>query len=255
MKQLPCVKKAIKTLHFWESKRLRVIGFMRDQIKRGRQIYIVYPLIKESEKLDLKNLIDGYDAVVRDFPTPEYQVSVLHGRMKPEDKDIEMQRFVEGKTDIMVSTTVIEVGVDVSNASVMVIENAERFGLSQLHQLRGRVGRGAEKSYCILMSGNKLSAEGRKRLEIMVRTNDGFEISEADLQLRGPGDIQGTRQSGLLDFKIANLAKDGELIAKTRQLAEQILSKDPNLLAAENKLLKQQLNRILKEKTDFGRIS
>lgn len=253
--ELPPGRKAIKTLHFWESKRLRIVGFMREQIKQGRQIYIVYPLIKESEKLDLKNLIDGYDAIVRDFPTPKYQVSVLHGRMKPEDKDFEMHRFVEGKTDIMVSTTVIEVGVDVANASVMVIENAERFGLSQLHQLRGRVGRGAEQSYCILMSGNKLSAEGRKRLEIMVRTSDGFEISEADLQLRGPGDIQGTRQSGLLDFKIANLAKDGELIAQTRQLAEQILDKDPNLLAAENKLLKQQLNRILKEKTDFGRIS
>ncbi len=253
--EMPPGRKAIKTLHFWETKRLRVIGFIREQIKQGRQIYIVYPLIKESEKLDLKNLNDGFENIIRDFPLPEYQVSVLHGRMKPEDKDFEMKRFVEGKTDIMVSTTVIEVGVDVSNASVMIIENAERFGLSQLHQLRGRVGRGAEQSYCILMSGNKLSAEGRKRLEIMVKTNDGFEISEADLQLRGPGDIQGTKQSGLLDFKIANLAKDGELIAKTRRVAEHILSKDPKLSAVENKLLKQQLLKIQKEKTYFGRIS
>ena len=253
--EMPPGRKAIKTLHFWESKRLRITGFMREQIKQGRQVYIVYPLIKESEKLDLKNLMDGYESIVRDFPPPKYQVSVLHGRMKPEDKGFEMKRFVEGKTDIMVSTTVIEVGVDVSNASVMVIENAERFGLSQLHQLRGRVGRGAEQSYCILMSGNKLSAEGRKRLEIMVQTNDGFEISEADLQLRGPGDIQGVRQSGLLDFKIANLAKDGELIAKTRQVAEHILKKDPNLSATENKLLKQQLLKIQKGKPHFGRIS
>ena len=253
--EMPPGRKAIKTLHFWETKRLRVIGFIREQIKQGRQIYIVYPLIKESEKLDLKNLNDGFENIIRDFPLPEYQVSVLHGRMKPEDKDFEMKRFVEGKTDIMVSTTVIEVGVDVSNASVMIIENAERFGLSQLHQLRGRVGRGAEQSYCILMSGNKLSAEGRKRLEIMVKTNDGFEISEADLQLRGPGDIQGTKQSGLLDFKIANLAKDGELIAKTRRVAEHILSKDPKLSAVENKLMKQQLLKIQKEKTYFGRIS
>jgi ATP-dependent DNA helicase RecG len=253
--EMPPGRKAVKTLHFWESKRLRVMGFIREQIKQGRQIYIVYPLIKESEKLDLKNLKDGYDGIVRDFPPPQYQVSILHGRMKPEDKDYEMKRFAEGKTDIMVSTTVIEVGVDVANASVMIIENAERFGLSQLHQLRGRVGRGAEQSYCILMSGNKLSAEGRKRLEIMVQTNDGFEISEADLKLRGPGDIQGTRQSGLLDFKIANLARDGELIAKTRQVAEHILNKDPDLNAADNKVLKQQLRKIRKGKPHFGRIS
>ena len=253
--EMPPGRKAIKTLHFWESKRLRIIGFIREQIKLGRQIYIVYPLIKESEKLDLKNLNDGFENIIRDFPQPEYQVSILHGRMKAEDKDLEMRRFVEGKTDIMVSTTVIEVGVDVSNASVMIIENAERFGLSQLHQLRGRVGRGGEQSYCILMSGNKLSDEGRKRLEIMVRTNDGFEISEADLQLRGPGDLQGTKQSGLLDFKIANLAKDGELIAKTRKVAEHILSKDPDLSADENILLKQEILKIQKVKPYFGRIS
>ncbi|MCF6171556.1 MAG: ATP-dependent DNA helicase RecG [Bacteroidales bacterium] len=253
--EMPPGRKAVKTLHFWESKRLRVIGFMREQIKLGRQIYIVYPLIKESEKLDLKNLLDGYESIVRDFPPPDYQVSVLHGRMKSDDKDLEMKRFVDGTTDIMVSTTVIEVGVDVPNASVMIIENAERFGLSQLHQLRGRVGRGAEQSYCILMSGYKLSAEGRKRLEIMVQTNDGFEISEADLQLRGPGDIQGTKQSGMLDFKIANLAKDGELIAKTRKVAGHILDKDPHLATSENKLLKQQLLKISKGKQHYGRIS
>lgn len=253
--ELPPGRKAIKTAHYFESKRLRVTGFMREQIKAGKQIYVVYPLISESEKLDLKNLMDGFAHMQQDFPAPDYLVSVLHGRMKPEDKDYEMQRFVEGKTDIMVSTTVIEVGVDVPNASVMIIENAERFGLSQLHQLRGRVGRGADQSYCILMSGNKVSHEGRKRLETMVRTNDGFEIAEADLQLRGPGDIEGTRQSGLLDFKIANLAQDNELIALTRKLAENILVKDPDLDAAENKLLKLQLHKLRKGKVEWGKIS
>ncbi len=253
--ELPPGRKPIKTAHFFDSKRLKVTGFMRDQIKRGRQIYVVYPLINESEKLDLKNLMDGFEHIQRDFPLPEYQVSVLHGRMKTEDKDAEMKRFVDGKTDIMVSTTVIEVGVDIPNASVMVIENAERFGLSQLHQLRGRVGRGADQSYCVLMSGVKLSAEGRKRLEIMVRSNDGFEIAEADLKLRGPGDIEGTQQSGLLDFKIANLAKDGELIASTRQLAEHILEKDPNLEKPENTPLKQQVQLLQSENRQWGRIS
>ena len=227
--ELPPGRKAVKTAHYFDNKRLKVNGFIRSQIKAGRQVYIVYPLIRESEKLDLKNLMDGFEHIQRDFPMPEYQVSVLHGRMKADDKDYEMQRFIEGKTDIMVSTTVIEVGVDVPNASVMVIENAERFGLSQLHQLRGRVGRGADQSYCVLMSGHKLSAEGRKRLEIMVQSTDGFEIAEADLKLRGPGDIEGTRQSGMLDFKIANLAKDGDLIALTRQKAKTVLAADSNL--------------------------
>ncbi len=199
--------------------------------------------------------MDGYENIVREFPLPQYLVSVLHGRMKAEEKEYEMKRFVEGKTDIMVSTTVIEVGVDVPNASVMIIENAERFGLSQLHQLRGRVGRGAEQSYCILMSGDRLSNEGRKRLEIMVKSNDGFEISEADLQLRGPGDIRGTRQSGMLDFRIANLAKDGELIAATRRIAEEILATDPHLTHPGNSLLRQQLLRISKNKEHYGRIS
>jgi ATP-dependent DNA helicase RecG len=253
--ELPPGRKPVKTVHYFDSKRLRVNGFIREQVKQGRQVYIVYPLINESEKLDLKNLMEGFEHVQRDFPLPDYQVSVLHGRMKAEDKDYEMKRFVEGKTDIMVSTTVIEVGVDVPNASVMVIENAERFGLSQLHQLRGRVGRGADQSYCVLMSGNKLSADGRKRLEIMVKSSDGFEIAEADLKLRGPGDIEGTRQSGVLDFKIANLAKDGELIASTRKLAEHILEKDPPLGNPENARLKRQLALMKGGRMDWSRIS
>ncbi|MBC8320039.1 MAG: ATP-dependent DNA helicase RecG [Bacteroidetes bacterium] len=253
--ELPPGRKPVKTIHFFEKSRLRVLGFMREQIKQGRQIYIVYPLISESEKMDLKNLMDGYENMLHDFPMPEYQVSVLHGRMKTEDKEFEMQRFVEGKTDIMVSTTVIEVGVDVSNASVMIIENAERFGLSQLHQLRGRVGRGADQSYCILMSGNKVSNEGRKRLEIMVETTDGFKIAEADLNLRGPGDLQGTQQSGVLNFKIANLVHDTELISQTRNLADKILSHDPKLVSSENILLNRQIEQIKKGKQNWGRIS
>lgn len=253
--ELPPGRQQIKTVHYFENKRLRLIGFLREQIRQGRQIYIVYPLISESEKMDLKNLMDGFENIVRDFPMPDYHVSVLHGRMKTEDKEYEMKRFVEGKTNIMVSTTVIEVGVDVANASVMVIENAERFGLSQLHQLRGRVGRGADQSYCILMSGYKLSDEGRKRLEIMVSTTDGFEISEADLKLRGPGDLQGTRQSGMLNLKIANLAKDGELVVKTRKVAETILGQDENLTDPKNKLLYLQLKEIRKGKQLWEKIS
>lgn len=253
--ELPPGRKSVKTMHFFDKNRLRVIGFMRDQIKQGRQIYVVYPLISESEKVDLKNLMDGYANMLHDFPMPEYQVSVLHGKMKAADKDFEMQRFVEGKTDIMVSTTVIEVGVDVPNASVMIIENAERFGLSQLHQLRGRVGRGADQSYCLLMSSYKLSNEGRKRLEIMVETTDGFKIAEADLQLRGPGDLQGTQQSGVLDFKIVSLVHDTELITKTRDIAEKILINDPSLSSSENICLKIQLEQIKKGKKNWGRIS
>ncbi len=253
--EMPPGRKPVKTLHFFESKRLRVLGFIREQIKKGRQVYVVYPLIKESENFDLKNLMDGYENMLRDFPEPEYHVSVVHGQMKPEDKEFEMKRFVRGETHIMVSTTVIEVGVDVPNASVMVIENAERFGLSQLHQLRGRVGRGADQSWCILMSGNKLSNEGRKRLEIMVKTSDGFEIAEADLKLRGPGDIQGTRQSGMLDFRIANLAKDGDLIARTRQIATAVLQDDPGLQKEENRLLMSEMRERFKGKTLWSRIS
>jgi len=253
--ELPPGRKPIKTVHYFDSKRLYVMGFIRSQIKLGRQIYIVYPLISESENLDLKNLMEGFELIQRDFPLPEYQVSVLHGRMKPDEKDFEMQRFVEGKTDIMVSTTVIEVGVDVPNASVMVIENAERFGLSQLHQLRGRVGRGADQSYCILMTDYKLTAEGRKRMEIMVKSNDGFEIAEADLKLRGPGDMQGTQQSGVLDLRIANLAKDGELIALTRKVAEEILDTDEQLAEPRNVLLRTHLLQMRQQQRNWGRIS
>ncbi len=253
--ELPPGRKPIKTVHYFDSKRLLVNGFMKKQIEMGRQIYVVYPLINESENLDLKNLMDGFEQIQRDFPLPNYQVSVVHGRMKAEEKEFEMQRFVEGKTDIMVSTTVIEVGVDVPNASVMIIENAERFGLSQLHQLRGRVGRGADQSYCILMSGNKLTNEGRKRLEIMVRSNDGFEIAEADLKLRGPGDMQGTKQSGVLDLRIANLAQDGELIALTRKVAERILEKDEKLTQPENELLRNQLIKNKQKSGNWSRIS
>ncbi len=253
--ELPPGRKPVKTVHLTESKRLQVIGFMRDQIKKGRQIYVVYPLIEESENFDLKNLMEGYEAIVREFPLPDYQVSIVHGKMKPEDKEYEMKRFADGITNIMVSTTVIEVGVDVPNASVMIIENAERFGLSQLHQLRGRVGRGAEQSWCILMSGYKLSNEGRKRLEIMVQTTDGFRIAEEDLKMRGPGDIHGTRQSGLLDFKIANLARDGEIISYTNKLAEKILKEDPELSLDKNRLLKAGLERLIKGKPDWAKIS
>ena len=253
--ELPPGRKAIITSHSFDTKRLRLLGFMREQIKKGRQIYVVYPLISESEKLDLKNLMDGFANMQHDFPPPEYLVSVVHGRMKSDDKDYEMQRFVQGKTNILVSTTVIEVGVDVPNASVMIIENAERFGLSQLHQLRGRVGRGAEQSYCILMSGYKLSAEGRKRLEVMVSTSDGFVIAEEDLKLRGPGDLQGTKQSGLLDFKIASITKDSDLMLKTRKLAEHILDKDPQLIEPKNQLIRKYLIEKNANQQNWGKIS
>src|SRR5690606_22704845 len=196
------------TVHFFENQRLRVFGFIRDEIAKGRQVYIVYPLIKESEKMDLLYLEAGLEGLMREFPLPEFKISIVHGKMPVKDKDFEMRRFIKGETQIMVATTVIEVGVNVPNASVMVIENSERFGLSQLHQLRGRVGRGADQSYCILMSSNKLSKEGRTRLDTMVKTNDGFEIAEVDLQLRGPGDLSGTQPSGILEMQIADLAKD-----------------------------------------------
>ncbi len=235
--ELPAGRKPIKTVHFFENQRLRVFGFMREEIAKGRQVYIVYPLIKESEKLDLLYLEAGLEGLMREFPLPEYRISIVHGKMPVKDKDFEMQRFIKGETQIMVATTVIEVGVNVPNASVMVIENSERFGLSQLHQLRGRVGRGAEQSFCILMSGDKLSKEGRTRLETMVRTNDGFEIAEVDLQLRGPGDISGTQQSGVLDMKIADLAKDQAILTEARQSVIQLFQEDPELGAPENRLL------------------
>ena len=216
--ELPPGRKPVQTVHFFDKSRLRVFAFMRKQIKEGRQVYVVYPLIKESETLDLKDLMDGYESIVREFPLPEYQISIVHGKMKPADKDYEMDRFKRGITNIMVSTTVIEVGVDVPNASVMIIENAERFGLSQLHQLRGRVGRGADQSYCILMSSYKLSTEAKTRIETMCETNDGFKIAEADLQLRGPGDMAGTKQSGLLDLKIADIVRDEPILKASRSL-------------------------------------
>lgn len=241
--ELPAGRKPIKTVHFFENKRLRVFGFMREEIAKGRQIYIVYPLIKESEKMDLLYLEAGLEGLLREFPMPQYQISIVHGKMSVKDKDFEMQRFVKHQTQIMVATTVIEVGVNVPNASVMVIENSERFGLSQLHQLRGRVGRGAEQSYCILMSSNKLSKEGRTRLETMVRTNDGFEIAEVDLQLRGPGDISGTQQSGILEMKIADLAKDQAILSEARNSVIQIFKDDPNLTAEKNHPLVQILNQ------------
>ncbi len=241
--ELPPGRKPIITRHIYDSKRLELIGFMRKQIQAGRQIYIVYPLIKESEKMDYKDLEDGFQSILRDFPPPNYQVSVVHGKMKAEDKEFEMQRFKRGETQILLATTVIEVGVDVPNATVMIIESAERFGLSQLHQLRGRVGRGGEQSYCLLVSSYALSDEGRKRLQIMVDSNDGFEIAEQDLKLRGPGDMDGTQQSGLaFDLKIANLRQDGQLVEYARGFAEKILNHDPNLSATHHARLKHYLN-------------
>jgi ATP-dependent DNA helicase RecG len=241
--ELPAGRKPIKTVHLYESQRLRMFGLMRQEIALGRQVYIVYPLIKESEKLDLLYLEAGIETISREFPLPDYRISIVHGKLKPAEKDFEMQRFIKGETQIMVATTVIEVGVNVPNASVMIIENSERFGLSQLHQLRGRVGRGAEQSYCILMSGNKLSKDGKVRLETMVKTNDGFEISEIDLQLRGPGDIEGTRQSGVLDLKLADLSHDQHILQEARNEVIRIFEEDPHLAAEKNGLLRQYFNR------------
>ena len=252
--ELPPGRKPISTIHRFESHRLALFGFMRKEIALGRQIYIVYPLIKESEKLDFNNLMDGFEAISRSFPIPDYQVSIVHGKMKPEAKDYEMQRFIKGETHIMVATTVIEVGVNVPIASVMIIESAERFGLAQLHQLRGRVGRGAEKSYCILMTGNELSREAKKRMGTMVATTDGFEIAEVDLQLRGPGDLMGTQQSGILELKIADLAKDGDLINSARDSAIELIEKDPNLLHEENTCLREKMISLLRERPNWGKI-
>lgn len=253
--ELPPGRKPIKTVHYYESKRLALIKFLKDEIAKGRQIYIVYPLIKESEAMDYADLEAGFEAVCRDFPLPNYKVSIVHGKMKPKDKDYEMQQFVEGKTNIMVATTVIEVGVNVPNASVMVIESTERFGLSQLHQLRGRVGRGAEQSYCILMTGFKLSHEARVRIETMCRTNDGFEISEVDLKLRGPGDIDGTQQSGILDMKIADLAKDQPILKLAREFAIEILDKDSTLTNPDNLPILKAYKRLYQGKALWSKIS
>jgi ATP-dependent DNA helicase RecG len=254
--EMPPGRKPVKTLHFTDSKRLRVHGFMRKQIAEGRQIYIVYPLIKESEKMDYKDLEDGYFSIKQAFPSPDYAVSIVHGRLKPQDREFEMKRFLEKKTQIMVATTVIEVGVDISNATVMIIESAERFGLSQLHQLRGRVGRGADQSYCILMSSYRLGDEARQRIETMVRTTDGFEIAEADLKLRGPGDIEGTQQSGIpFELKIASLARDAQILQYARNIAVEILEEDPMLDEPENEVLVKQLKKMSKGSFDWSVIS
>ncbi len=241
--ELPAGRKPIKTVHFFESSRLRMFGLIREEIAKGRQVYVVFPLIKESEKLDLLYLEAGLENIQREFPLPEFKISIVHGKMPVKDKDFEMQRFVKHETQIMVATTVIEVGVNVPNASVMIIENSERFGLSQLHQLRGRVGRGAEQSFCILMSSNKLSKEGKLRLNTMVRTNDGFEIAEVDLELRGPGDISGTQQSGVLELKLANLATDQQLLSEARNSVIDIFKEDPEMTEERHASLRQYLAR------------
>lgn len=253
--ELPPGRKPIKTLHRFDSSRQKIFDFMRQEIANGRQVYVVYPLIEESENMDYKDLTDGYESIVREFPQPQYQVGVLNGKMKALDKEYEMQRFKDKKTQILVSTTVIEVGVDVPNASVMVIESAERFGLSQLHQLRGRVGRGAEQSYCILMTGYALGQDARTRMETMVRTNDGFEIAEVDMRLRGPGDIQGTQQSGQPIFRISNLSKDGQILQAARSAAIDLLTDDPKLEKRENALTKHYLVQEMKNKPNWARVS
>ncbi|GAA4898305.1 ATP-dependent DNA helicase RecG [Flaviramulus aquimarinus] len=253
--ELPPGRKSIKTVHRYDKNRLNVFKFIRDEIDKGRQIYIVYPLIQESEKMDYKDLMDGYESIARDFPMPDYQISIVHGKMKPADKDYEMQRFIKGETQIMVATTVIEVGVNVPNASVMIIESAERFGLSQLHQLRGRVGRGAEQSYCILMTSHKLSSDSKTRLETMVRTNDGFEIAEVDLRLRGPGDIMGTQQSGVLNLKIADIIKDSHILQLARHHAKSTLKIDPTLSLPENNVILNTYKQLGKYKNIWNYIS
>mgnify|MGYP000303375038 CR=1 FL=1 len=253
--ELPPGRKPIETRHYFEKSRLQVYGFVKNEIEKGRQIYIVYPLIEESEKLDLNNLMQGYESITREFAPPKYKVSVVHGRMKAEDKDLEMHRFKQGQTQIMVATTVIEVGVDVPNASVMIIENAERFGLSQLHQLRGRVGRGSNKSYCILITGHKLSNEGRKRMETMVQSNDGFKIAEVDLELRGPGDISGTQQSGLPNLKIADLVEDTQIVAMAREAAKKLLHNPQGLRSQQYQMVHNELFRLSKGWADWSLIS
>lgn len=253
--ELPPGRKPIQTVHRYDSNRLKVWRFIRDEIEKGRQIYIVYPLIQESETLDYKDLMDGYESISRDFPLPKYSVSIVHGKMKPSEKDEEMRRFAEGKTNIMVATTVIEVGVNVPNASVMIIESAERFGLSQLHQLRGRVGRGAEQSYCILMTGQKLSNESKTRLETMCKTNDGFEIAEVDLKLRGPGDIMGTQQSGVLNLQIADLVKDRDILQLARHQAIKLLKDDASISKPEHQKLREIFIELGKKKNIWNYIS
>jgi ATP-dependent DNA helicase RecG len=253
--ELPPGRKPIQTVHRYDSNRLKVWKFLKDEIAKGRQIYIVYPLIQESEKMDYKDLMDGYESISRDFPLPEYSVSIVHGKMKPADKDSEMARFAAGKTNLMVATTVIEVGVNVPNASVMVIESAERFGLSQLHQLRGRVGRGADQSYCIMMTSHKLSNDSKTRLETMVRTNDGFEIAEVDLKLRGPGDIMGTQQSGVLNLQIADLVRDRDILMLAREHALKLLKEDSAMTKPEHAALRHAFIEMSRKKNIWNYIS
>jgi ATP-dependent DNA helicase RecG len=242
IKELPPGRITTKTVHKYDKNRLSVFKFLKDQISKGRQVYLVYPLINESEKLDYKDLMDGYESIVREFPKPDFQVSIVHGKMKSKDKDFEMNRFINKETQILVSTTVIEVGVNVPNASVMVIESAERFGLSQLHQLRGRVGRGNEESYCILMTKDKLSEESKIRVDTMVKVSDGFKLAEVDLKLRGPGDMMGTRQSGVLKFKLADIIYDSEILNNARKSAYDLLEKDPRLIKKENYPIRHEIS-------------
>jgi ATP-dependent DNA helicase RecG len=253
--ELPPGRKPIQTVWRTDARRLEIDGFLEKEIKKGRQVYIVYPLIDESEALDFKNLMEGYESVVRRFPRPQYQISIVHGRAKAEDRDFEMNLFLKGNTHIMVATTVIEVGVNVPNASVMVIESAERFGLSQLHQLRGRVGRGADQSYCILVTGDKLSQESKLRMETMCRTNDGFEIAEVDLQLRGPGDIAGTQQSGVLQLKIADITKDQSILLAARESAMELVEADAGFNQPENICVKKQLDENNTLQSNWSKIS
>ncbi|MEQ3499191.1 ATP-dependent DNA helicase RecG [Tenacibaculum sp. SSH1-16] len=253
--ELPPGRKEIKTVHRYDSNRLGVFKFLKDEIAKGRQAYVVYPLIQESEAMDYKDLMDGYESISREFPSPKYQISIVHGQMKPADKDYEMERFAKGDTQIMVATTVIEVGVNVPNASVMVIESAERFGLSQLHQLRGRVGRGAEQSYCILLSSYKLSSDGKTRLQTMVETTDGFKIAEVDLKLRGPGNIMGTQQSGVLNLKIADVVKDSPILHVARKAAINLLHEDPNLSEIKNSSLLKAYEKLRKTSGIWSNIS
>ena len=255
IRQLPPGRKQIKTFLMGENNRLKLFKFLKEQIDLGKQIFIVYPLIEESQKMDYKDLMDGYESICREFPLPKYRISIMHGKMKTEDKDYEMKRFLEGKSQIMVSTTVIEVGVNIPNANVMLIESSERFGLSQLHQLRGRVGRGNEQSFCILMKGKKISNDAKLRLETMVKTTDGFEIAEVDLKLRGPGDISGTQQSGLIKLKIADIVKDQEIIKVARSYAKNLIDSDPRLSHEDNKNIKSELNKITSNKKIWNLIS
>ncbi|OIN59987.1 ATP-dependent DNA helicase RecG [Arsenicibacter rosenii] len=253
--ELPAGRKPIKTVHKYDKHRSEIFGFMRQEIEKGRQVYVVYPLIEESEKLDYKDLMDGFESIQRAFPRPKYEIGILHGKMLPYEKDDEMQRFLRHETQILVATTVIEVGVNVPNASVMVIESAERFGLSQLHQLRGRVGRGSEQSYCVLMTGYKLSSDTKTRIETMVRTNNGFEIADVDLQLRGPGDLTGTQQSGLMDLMIADLAKDGPILTAARESAQKILDEDPHFVLPQNAPIRNHIDALGKKENNWSRIS